>query len=128
MGKTPVAARCQATVLLVSWLSGCSSTAMQQQSTSMTPTEAAPARVDHIEIVTGATNRVVSLEEFVALQEIENLERLDPGEKLICRKERVVGTHFRTYRCFTEHELNKMMRASQDWLRAAQYWQLKKMH
>ena len=66
---------------------------------------------------------MITLEEFVAIQEIENLGPVDPADKIICRKEKPVGTHFRAYRCFTQEQLRKYTRASQDWLRAAQYWQ-----
>lgn len=58
----------------------------------------------------------MSTEEKVALYNAEVREK----DRIICRKEKPLGSHFYRERCFTQKELDEARRAGQDMMRSAQ--------
>lgn len=45
-------------------------------------------------------------------------DNVEQSEKLVCRSERVVGSHFRRTRCFTRAELEQMRKDAQEVMEA----------
>jgi hypothetical protein len=45
-------------------------------------------------------------------------ENIEEAEKLVCRNERAVGTHFRRTRCFTRAEIEQMRKDAQEIMEA----------
>lgn len=57
----------------------------------------------------------MTAEEKVALYNAE----VRPQDRIICRREKVLGSHFRTERCFTQAELDEQERAANEMMRDA---------
>jgi len=57
----------------------------------------------------------MSAEEKVALYNAE----VRPEDRIICRREKVLGSHFRQERCFTQKELDEAQEAANQMMRDA---------